>query len=83
MTTKVQKWGNSLAVRLPKELADKMDLKSGTAIRFVQKGTNVEMQPIATTKPKKYSLEELVAQITPDNKHDVFDWGEPIGKELW
>jgi antitoxin MazE len=83
MTTKVQKWGNSLAVRLPKELADKMDLKSGTAVRFVRKGANVEMQPIAASKPKKYSLEELVAQITPENKHDVFDWGKPMGKEIW
>lgn len=83
MTTKVQKWGNSLAVRLPKELAKAMDFKSGTAVRFVQKGSRVEIQLIPTAKVKKYSLKELVAGITKENKHELYDWGKPMGKEVW
>ena len=81
MTTKVQKWGNSLAVRLPKELAKSLDLKSGTVVRFVKKGANVEMQPISTVK--QYSIEELLKGMTKKNLHSETDWGKPVGKEVW
>jgi antitoxin MazE len=83
MTTKVQKWGNSLAVRLPKELAKSMDFIPGTTVRFVQKGTHVEIQRVSDAKIKKYSLKELVAGITKENKHELYDWGKPMGKEVW
>ncbi len=83
MTTKVQKWGNSLAVRLPKELVKSMDFIPGTTVRFVQKGTRLEIQRVSTTKVKKYSLTELVSGITKENKHELYDWGKPMGKEVW
>ncbi len=81
MTTKVQKWGNSLAVRLPSDIAKKLSLTSGTTVRLVQKGDTVEL--MAVKKPATYSLHDLVSRITPENSHDEFDWGAPMGKELW
>ncbi len=82
MTTKIQKWGNSLAVRVPKTLAKHLKLKAGTTVSLVQKARSFEVlaEPV---KKGKYTLEELVARITRENRHEEIDWGKPVGKEVW
>ncbi|WP_276507961.1 AbrB/MazE/SpoVT family DNA-binding domain-containing protein [Paenibacillus thermotolerans] len=73
----VQKWGNSLGVRIPKSLALKVGLEEGSEIDLdVEDGHLV-------IKPKSISLEELLAQITPDNLHREVSTGEPEGRESW
>lgn len=76
MFTVVSKWGNSLALRLPKRLAD--------ASGFTQ-GTKVEITVIADgtlqLRPAGPSLAQLVEQITPQNCHDEFSFGGPVGRE--
>ncbi len=82
MTTKVQKWGNSLAVRLPKELAKNLHLSAGVRVSFVTKKNSFEIK--AETRPiKKYILEELLKSITSKNYHSEYDWGKTVGKEVW
>ena len=87
MHTKVQKWGNSLAVRLPAELAQQLSITAGTSVRFTKKANSLE---ITSENPKKitvetsaYRLKDLIDQITPHNTHEAVDWGRPVGKELW
>ncbi|WP_274365609.1 AbrB/MazE/SpoVT family DNA-binding domain-containing protein [Paenibacillus thermotolerans] len=73
----VQKWGNSLGIRIPKSLALKVGLEEGSEIDLdVEDGHLV-------IKPKSISLEELLAQITPDNLHREVSTGEPEGRESW
>jgi len=79
MTTKIQKWGNSLAVRIPNEFAENLNLSTGSVVSFEQLGSKIIISP---SRPK-YTLEELVAGITPKNRHKEFDWGKPMGKEIW
>ena len=79
MTTKIRKWGNSLAVRIPDEFAENLDLKDGSLVKFRQEGDQIV---IAKSKPK-YTLKDLVKNITSKNKHKEFDWGKPMGKEIW
>ena len=78
--TTVQKWGNSLAVRIPREVADRVEIQQGTEMEMrVMDDKNITLVP---KKPrKKYSLEELVSQITPENRHDYIDTGRE-GREL-
>jgi antitoxin MazE len=80
MAVTVAKWGNSLAVRIPRELAQAIEVSEGSAVELaVVDGTLV----ITPQKPKRYSLEELVANITPENRHEaVFD-DAPMGNEVW
>jgi antitoxin MazE len=73
----VQKWGNSLGVRIPKPLAMKVGLEEGTEIDFDIENDKI----IIKRKPK--ALKELLSQITPKNIHDEVDTGEERGKELW
>ena len=75
----VAKWGNSLAVRIPKAVAEQARLQEGDAILIeVSEEGRIEVRP-AERIP---TLEELVAQITPENRHGETDWGPDVGKEI-
>ena len=79
MTTKIQKWGNSLAVRIPKEMASNLSWSEGSLVGFNQIGNRIV---ISASRPK-YTLEDMVKGITKKNRHKEFDWGKPMGKEIW
>lgn len=80
MQSKIQKWGNSLAVRIPQALAQDARLTSGSVISLrVEEGRII----IEVERPKTYSLEELLKEVTPQNLHKETDWGKPVGKEVW
>jgi antitoxin MazE len=75
----VTKWGNSLAIRIPKNIAEKINLKEGTAISIDVADNNIVITP---QKPK-YTLEELLAGATSEYFDGEYDWGEPVGEEIW
>jgi antitoxin MazE len=72
------KWGNSLAVRIPKSVAEEARMQEGDAILIEVVRGRVELRPAE----KIPTLEELVAQITPENRHEETDWGPDVGKEI-
>jgi antitoxin MazE len=72
------KWGNSLAVRIPKSVAEQARLREGDSIVIEALAGRIELRP-AERIP---TLEELVAQITPENRHGEIDWGPNRGKEI-
>ncbi|SCW51111.1 antitoxin MazE [Paenibacillus tianmuensis] len=73
----VQKWGNSLGIRIPKSLALKVGLEEGSEVDLdVEDGHLV-------IKPKSSTLDELLAQVTPENLHKEASTGEPQGRESW
>jgi antitoxin MazE len=80
MKTKIQKWGNSLAVRLPKSVVQQKSLTEGEGVLVTVKDGIIVIEQL---KKPKYTLDELVSQITPENRHDEIDWGRPVGKEVW
>lgn len=78
MTTKVQKWGNSLGVRIPGSIAQDFGLRDGSQIEVSKSEQGIVIKPVK----KKPTLEELLEKCTPDNRHEEqFDFG-PVGKEL-
>lgn len=79
MTTRVAKWGNSLGLRVPKSVALQARIKEGDAVKMLVKGGVIVIRPSRAM----YSLDELVARITPRNRHSESDWGTPVGGEVW
>jgi len=78
MTSRVQKWGNSLAVRIPKLLAVDANLAEGADVDLqVRDGALV----VARTARKRYTLDELLGNVTPENTHAAVDWGGDVGRE--
>ncbi|MDB6021044.1 MAG: SpoVT/AbrB domain protein [Pedosphaera sp.] len=80
MQATIQKWGNSLALRIPKAFAQQTKVKQGSRVSLTLKNGRVIMEPM---KRRKYTLQELVSKITPRNRHPETDWGPPQGKEIW
>ncbi|MHB8868059.1 MAG: AbrB/MazE/SpoVT family DNA-binding domain-containing protein [Thermoleophilia bacterium] len=80
MKTKVQRWGNSLAVRIPKSFAEEVGLKDDSAVemRLVEGGLLV--QPSSAWAP---TLDELLDSITDANLHGEVDTGPAQGTEAW
>ena len=77
MRARLSKWGHSLAVRIPRPFADQLGLSEGSAIEIVAGGDAIVM-----TKPK-YSLDELLAEVRPENLHGEIDTGRAVGREEW
>lgn len=79
--TTVQKWGNSLAVRIPKDVAEEIHIEQGSLMELrvaVEEGT-ITLVPKKTRK--KYSLDELLSGVTTENRHHEIDFGTE-GNEL-
>ena len=80
MVGNVAKWGNSLAVRIPQHLAKEIGLSDGAEVEIVAIDGNLTIKP---RKQKQYSLDELIAGITPTNRHREIDTGISVGEEVW
>ncbi|MGA3260614.1 MAG: AbrB/MazE/SpoVT family DNA-binding domain-containing protein [Bryobacteraceae bacterium] len=78
--TTISKWGNSLAVRIPLAIAKQASLGEGDSVALALDGDGgIVLRPTR----RRYELSELVAQITPKNRHRETDWGQPQGEESW
>lgn len=79
MDTTVGKWGNSLAIRIPQNLAKKIQIAEGSEVEFSVIDGSLVIKP---KKRKRYSLDELVKGITPENFHAEIDSGLAVGNEV-
>jgi len=79
MIAKTAQWGNSIGVRIPRELARRAGIDADSAIEIDEAGNAII---IKRAGKKEYSLKELVKGITPQNRHGEADFGKPVGKEL-
>lgn len=81
MLSKARKWGNSLAVRIPKEFAEKVGMENDSPVRIKVSGGKIILSP---SRPKKgYALKDLLAGITRDNIHKEVSTGGGKGREIW
>jgi antitoxin MazE len=80
MVAIVAKWGNSLAIRIPQNLAKEIHLAEGSEIDLDIVDGSLVVKPRIR---KRYSLDELVNDITLDNLHSEIDSGASVGNEFW
>ena len=79
MIAKVQKWGNSLAVRIPRSVAADARLSAGESVELtLEKGTIV----IVRARPR-FKLEELLRRVNRRNRHGEVPTGDAVGQEVW
>ena len=80
MLTRVQKWGNSLAVRIPKPFANEVGLEQDTPVEVSIADGKIIVMPV---HEPSLSLDQLLAQVTEDNLHREVDMGSAVGNEVW
>lgn len=82
MTTTIQKWGNSYAVRLPKTAMRKLNLQAGHSVE-IREAANGRTLSIVPVKLNKHTLTEILSSITDENRHGEVGWGDAVGNEVW
>ena len=80
MQTQIKKWGNSLALRIPKSFALNANLRQNELVDLTIEKERIVITPIGE---KEYSLDELLERVNERNLHGEFDTGAPVGKEIW
>ena len=80
METKIKKWGNSLAVRIPKDIVQKHLFQEGCSVVVESSKEGIVIKRVLCHKP---SLKEMVKKITKKNLHKEVSWGTSRGKEIW
>jgi len=80
MLTKVQKWGNSLALRIPKTLAADAQIEKDSVVEVSLVDGKIVVKAVATPK---WRLDQLLAGVTTEIVHHEMDTGSPLGHEAW
>jgi antitoxin MazE len=80
MVSKIQKWGNSLAVRIPVAFARELELVNNSVVEMSLLDGRLVVEQIP---PPILSLEDLLSEVTRDNLHKEMDFGEAVGNEAW
>lgn len=80
MQTKIQRWGNSLGLRIPKSFAAEAQVEAGSVVEIsVEDGALI----VRSVSAPSYRLEDLLSGVTSSNQHEETDWGTPLGAEAW
>ncbi len=77
MKTYIQKWGNSLGVRIPAAYAKELQLRTGTLVEIYRAKDKIVIVP------RKKTLDDLLSHITPENTHEPVETGVSLGEEEW
>lgn len=78
MRTTIQKWGNSLGVRIPKVIAAELGLESGSEVDLFEESDKIIIQP-----QNGQRLKDLLSRINAGNLHGEIESGDSVGKEAW
>lgn len=81
MKTKVAKWGNSLALRIPRAMAATHDLREGTDVELIEGEQEIRLRPFRPHE--KFDLDAMLAGVNEENLHREETSGEPRGREIW
>ena len=82
MLTRIQKWGNSQGLRLPKAILRDAQVSTGDEVKVSLQGRSIILEPVDRPR-RKYDLKKLVAKMPKRYKPNELDWGNPLGKEVW
>ena len=80
MKARIQKWGNSLALRIPKALAEEVHVRQNTQVEISLVDGKIVVEPVKTPD---WTLEDLLEGITEENLHLEVESGPSVGKEVW
>jgi len=80
MRSRIQKWGNSLALRIPKSFATEIGLQRETSVEMTLANGKLVITPVAKPKP---TLKQLLAKVTEENLHHEIETGPATGNESW
>lgn len=82
MRITVKQWGNSAAVRLPAAVLEAANLKLDQQVEIREENGRIVIEPVAI-EPEEIDIEALCAELDPNEKPELVDFGPPVGSEVW
>jgi antitoxin MazE len=80
MVTRIQKWGNSLGLRIPKSFAADLEVEAGSTVDIRLENGDLVIRPV---RRSRYVLSELLEGVNSSNLHEEISTGDPVGREAW
>jgi len=80
MKTAVQRWGNSLALRIPRAYAAETRISEGSEVELTLKAGALVVRPVVR---KRHALADLLKRVSAANRHEAIETGPAVGKEVW
>lgn len=80
MQTRIQKWGNSLGLRIPRSFAAEAQVEEGAAVDLSVENGRLLVRPL---RVRKYALRVLLRKVNPRNLHGEVSTGKAVGREAW
>ena len=80
MQTKIQKWGNSLGLRIPRSFAAEAQVEEGSTVDLSVENGQLLVRPL---RARKYVLSDLLKRVNPRNVQGEISTGAPVGREAW
>ncbi len=77
MLVQVSMWGNSLGLRLPRALAEQIGVDAGAKVEITAEGDALVVRPAS----RRWTLQDMVVNMTPDAMAEAFDWGDDAGRD--
>lgn len=78
----ITKWGNSLGFRIPRAVADSLDIQAGDMLELSPAKGGLLVKK-AVPAGKRYALADILASFSPATSHAEIDFGKPQGEEIW
>jgi len=78
MKATIQKWGNSLGIRIPKVIAADLELENGSEVELFEESNRIIIKP-----QNRHQLRDLLSAINDKNLHGEIETGDPVGRESW
>ena len=83
MKTRIQKYGDGLAIMIPSAITDESGFSLDAEVDVTCENGAVIARPAPAVAKARFTLEELVSRITPENRHPETDTGPAVGQEVW
>jgi antitoxin MazE len=83
MKVEFLRWGNSLALRVPKAFAEEIGAAEGKPAEMTAENGALVVKVTKRRKRRRYNLENLINGITEENRHPEIEWGPQVGNEVW
>ncbi|MFO8071028.1 MAG: AbrB/MazE/SpoVT family DNA-binding domain-containing protein [Polyangia bacterium] len=80
MESSINKWGNSLAVRIPRPFAEDLGIREGSAVEIGLENGEIVIRPV---QRERLCLEDLLDDVSSENLHQEIDTGAAVGRESW
>jgi len=81
MQATIQKWGNSQGIRIPKAFLEALGMKENDLVELGRVDDHIVIKK--ASKKQDLTLEDIFKDYDGENKAEEFDWGSPVGKEVW